>query len=158
MEKNENLSITTDNQSTDRDSAVQPSTSQPATLEIAQFTPDMDVQIDKKALQAADASAINMALEYHEFAQDEPVRGIYLGCTPYRCVNKQTGEEAVLTGAVFVDENRNPKINCAVKFVTTVSRFPLKTAFEATFKKTKKTGSGGNMQMFDIRLLNYPVQ
>lgn len=138
---------------------MQPSQAQNITQqEIAQFSPDLDIEVDKAALQSAPKSAINLCMEYHEFELGTPIRGIYIGCTPYRCANKQTGEEILLVGAVFVDENRNPKINCAVKFVQAISRFPLKTAFEVSLTKTKKTASGGNMQMFDIRMLNMAAQ
>jgi hypothetical protein len=119
------------------------------------FSPDTPVTVNKEALKEAPRSALNICLEYHEFEIGQPVRGIFLGLTPYKCADKQSGEEVVLTGAVFVDENGSVKINCAVKFVTTLSMFGLKTAFEATFTRTKKTGNGGNMQLFDIRPLAY---
>lgn len=125
------------------------------TLAIAQFQPTEIVVVDKKKLQSAEVKSINMSLDYHEFAQGEEVRGIYLGLTHYRCEDKQTREEKVLTAAVFIDAEGNPKVNAAAKFVDAVSRFELKQAFSATHTRIKKTGNGGNMQLFDIRKLDY---
>ncbi len=122
------------------------------------FSPETSVVVDKKKINAAPRSALNVSLDYHEFVMNEPVRGIFLGLTPYRCVDKVSGEEVILSGAVFVTDDGAMKINCAVKFVTTLSMFGLKTAFEATFIRTKKTGSGGNMQIFDIRPLAYKAE
>lgn len=136
------------------DSAVQSAES--ATQFIpTQFTGDVDVQVDGKALVAANKSSLNLSLEYHSFEMGSPIRGLFLGVMPYRCVDQQSGEETILTGAVWVDQDQNVKINCAAKFVSTVSQWACKTAFEATFRKTKKTSGGGNMQLFDVRKLDY---
>lgn len=143
--------------------AVQTSDDRPSaiasgSLELEQFSPTEVIVVDKKKLQSAEVASINMSLDYHEFVAGEEVRGIYLGLTHYRCEDKQNpGEEKVLTAAVFVDLEGNPKVNAAAKFVDAVSRFKLKQAFSATHTKTKKTGTGGNMQLFDIRKLDYPT-
>ncbi len=135
------------------DSAVQ--SSEAPQFIPTQFTGDVDVQVDGKALVEAGRSSLNLSLEYHSFEMGQPIRGLFLGVMPYRCVDQNTGEESVLTGAVWVDQDQNVKINCAAKFVSTVSQWPCKTAFEATFRRTKKTSSGGNMQLFDVRKLDY---
>lgn len=133
-------------------------TNQSGGLALVQFSPTEIVVVDKKKLQSAEVSSINMSLDYHEFVAGEEVRGIYLGLTHYRCEDKQNpGEEKVLTAAVWVDLEGNPKVNAAAKFVDAVSRFALKQAFSATHTKVKKTGNGGNMQLFDIRKLDYPT-
>lgn len=120
-----------------------------------QFTGDVEVNVDAKALVEANRSSLNLSLEYHSFEMGVSIRGLFLGVMPYRCVDQNTGEENILTGAVWVDQDQNVKINCAAKFVSTVSQWPCKTAFEATFRKTKKTSNGGNMQLFDVRKLDY---
>lgn len=113
------------------------------------------VVVDKSKLEKAEIASINLCFEYHEFQIKEEVRGIYLGLAPYHCIDKQTGEEKELIGAVFVDYDGNPKINCASKFVGSVSKLEIKDAFSAECTRTKKTGNGGNLQLFNIRKLDY---
>ena len=125
-------------------------------MNTASFSPSEIIEVNKVALQKAEVKSINMSLEYHEFEAGVEIRGIYLGLTTYRCEDKQNpGEEKVLAAAVFVDMDGNPKLNCAAKFVDAVSRFELKTPFSAVHTRIKKTSSGGNMQLFDIRKLDY---
>lgn len=122
------------------------------------FSPTEIITVDKNALKKAEVASINMSLEYHEFVQGEEVRGVYLGMTTHKCADRQNpGEEKILAAAVFIDENGNPKINSATKFVDAVYRFKKKQVFAATHTRIKKTSTGGNMQLFDVRKLDMEI-
>ncbi len=124
-------------------------------INVTAFDINFMPQVDAAALAAAPKQGLNLSIIYHSFEMGVEERGLFLGCLPYRCVNQISGEEEILTGAVWVDPTGQGKICCAVKFVSAIAGLPAGTAFVAVFNKTKKTSSGGNMQLFDIRKLDY---
>ncbi len=130
----------------------------PMAVNVTQFDMTFMPEIDAAALAAAPKQGLNLSIIYHSFEIGVEERGLFLGVMPYRCVNQQTQEEEILSGAVWVDQTGQGKICCAVKFVSAVASLPAGTAFAATFTKTKRTTTGGNMQLYDVRQLGYHAQ
>jgi hypothetical protein len=114
-----------------------------------------DTQIIEKGV----AGDFSVALNYHEFQQDEPVRGIWMGITNYECVDKQTGELKTIPGAVFITGRtvrgqlvKETRINCSVKFVDALKRMPQGFAFEATMTGRKQKGEKSIAQFHIVQL------
>lgn len=72
----------------------------------------------------------------------------------HTAVNKETGEETPLPAVVLLDETRTFKVNAAVKLCAALERLPSETPVQITWTKTKKTQNGGQMRLFDVRILN----
>ncbi len=114
---------------------------------------------DTTLLETGTAGDFNVAINYHEFDQDVPVRGIYMGIAPYSCLDKETGELKSLIGAVFVTGRtvrgqlvKEAKINCSVKFRSTLEKMPQGFAFEATMTGRKQKGDRSICQFHIVEL------
>ena len=128
----------------------------------AQFMPEKGDEVlngvDTAALKTAERSSLNIATQYYDFQLKTPIRVVYLGLTMAKTVNQQTGEEVELESAVFVDETNTIYVNAGVKLVTALAQLPAKTPVEITWTGTKKTGNGGQMRLFDVRVLRPAIK
>lgn len=114
---------------------------------------------DTTLLETGEAGDFNVAINYHEFEQDAPVRGIYMGLAPYSCLDKESGEVKQLIGAVFVTARqvrgqwqKEAKINCSVKFRSALEKMPQGFAFEATMTGRKQKGDKSICQFHIVEL------
>lgn len=114
---------------------------------------------DTSLLETGEAGDFNIAINYHEFEQDVPVRGIYMGLAPYSCLDKETGEVKQLVGAVFVTGRKvrdqwvkEAKTNCSVKFRSALEKMPQGFAFEATMTGRKQKGDKSICQFHIVEL------
>lgn len=102
----------------------------------------------------------SITLDYYEFEQDVPVRGIYLGIAAHTCINKQTGELKTIPGAVFVTARKvrgvlvkENKINASVKFVDAFRNMNSGFPFEATMTGRKQKGERSIAHFHIVQLL-----
>jgi hypothetical protein len=123
------------------------------------FDPNTVVTTDTAILEAGSAGDFSIALNYHEFQQDEPVRGFFLGITNYECTDRDTGELKSIPGAVFMTGKKvrgqfvkETRINCSVKFVQALRGMPMGFAFEATMTGRKSKGDKSIAQFHIVQL------
>lgn len=115
-----------------------------------------NAQLPDVAMIEGQAGDFSITLEYHEFQQDEPVRGIYMGITKHTCLDKSTGQLKDIDVAVFVTARKRgdqllkeTKINGSVKFVEALKRMPQGFPFQATMTGRKQKGDR-SIAMFNI--------
>lgn len=121
------------------------------------FLPDLSDEIlsrvKPEALKKAEASNLNIATQYYDFELNKPIRAIFLGLAVHKAVSQQTQEEVVLESVVFIDETRTMYVNSAVKLVSALAQLETGTPVQITWTGTKKTSNGGQMRLFDVRVL-----
>ena len=101
-------------------------------------------------------AGINTALQYLSLEQGEPQRFVFMGIIPeYTCMNMH-GEMVSLQAAVLVDDKKDFYAYAATQAVGTFldRGFPIGTPIEICWNKTKKTKSGGNLNMHSIKPLH----
>jgi hypothetical protein len=117
------------------------------------------VMPDTSLLETGQAGNFSIAINYHEFEQDAPIRGIYMGIGTYQCLDNDSGELKTLRGPVFVTQKQirgvnvnEAKINCAVKFLSALENMPQGFAFEATMTGRKPKGDRSICQFHIVEL------
>lgn len=139
------------------DVAMQPNTSTfPAKSVFSIENDDLLSGINTEALKTAEESAMNISTQYYDFQLGKPLRCVYLGSTIAKTVTDQ-GEEVILPAVVFVDETRTMYTNSGIQLVKSLEALPAKTPVQITWTGTKKTGSGGQMRLFDVRILKVNI-
>lgn len=158
--KNNTLAANVDETTTNTDAAPQSDANlaiiQPGGSEAKNaFKPEVEItpMIEPEDLDKAKPAALNIATQYYDFQQGVAVRAVFLGITTARTVNQQTSEEVTLPAVVFIDQTRTMYVNSAVKLVAAFENVEAGTPVQITWTGTKKTGSGGQMRLFDVRIL-----